>query len=198
MIRVNLLGKQVANEQIEVVAPTLEGMSASEIQRQVIVRFLVLILLPVGLYIYEMLTIPQLRAKKEEITNSILELQQFNQKADRAVREIKKFQEDEKKIKSQIEVIQTLSKDRLREIQILDLFQQVIPERVWLRELDFRDRKLIIRGQAMSDSDITSFIEALGRSIFLYDVQPNGTNETLLDGQKIRDFEISASLEKGQ
>ncbi|MBK7960482.1 MAG: PilN domain-containing protein [Bdellovibrionales bacterium] len=198
MIRVNLLGAQTTSEQANVIAPTLDGMAPSEIQRQVIVRVLVLILIPAALFIYESITIPKLRAKKESITNSIVELQAFNQKADRAVREIKKFQEDEKKIKKQIEIIQTLSKDRLREIQILDLFQQVIPERVWLKELEFTKTKLSLRGQAMTDSDIASFIEALSRSVFLNDVQPSGTTEAILDGQKIRDFEISAKLEKDQ
>lgn len=198
MIRVNLLGSQTSHEQAEAISPTLEGMAPSEIQRQVVVRVLVLILIPAALFIYESITIPTLRAKKEKITNSLAELQEFNQKADRAVREIKKFQEDEKKIKKQIDIIQTLSKDRLREIQILELFQQVIPERVWLTWIDFSKEKLSLRGQAMTDSDITSFIEALSRSVFLNDVQPSGTKESILDGQKIRDFEISANVEKGQ
>jgi type IV pilus assembly protein PilN len=196
VIRVNLLSSHAAPQVGETLSPSIEGMSQSDIQRQTIVRILILIIIPAGLAIYEAQTIPKLKAMRSEINNSIAELQTFNEKADKAVKEIKKFQEDEQKLKKQIETVETLSKDRLREIQVLELVQQVIPERVWLKEIEFKGPKITMRGQAMSDSEITSFIEALSRSVFLNDVQPIATTEGILDGQRIRDFEISASLGK--
>ena len=86
----------------------------------------------------------------------------------------------------------------MNEIYVLDLIQQVIPERVWLTNLEFTDSKVKIKGQAAVDADITTYIEALSRSVFLNDVQPGGTNEGIFEGVKIREFEINASLERAQ
>lgn len=198
MIKVNLLNSAVKPEQVDSIAPASEGMSSSDVQRQVGVRIFLMILIPAALIVYEGQAIPKLRTQESELIASIAELKAFNQRADRAVREIKKFQDDEKKLKKQIEILDRLSKNRLREIQILDLVQQVIPERVWIKGLEFTGPKLMIRGQAMTDNDITTFIEALGRSVFLNDVQPTGMTEEILEDQKVRAFEISASLEKSQ
>lgn len=199
MIKVNLLlGQSTNTASPEAAVVNLDGLSSAEIQRQGIVRIFILLILPIVFFIYESQSIPKKKAQIANVTSEINELQAYNEKTNSAVGEIKKFQEDEKKIKKQIEIVEKLSRSRMNEIYVLDLIQQVIPERVWLSNLEFSDSKVRIKGQAAVDADITIFIEALSRSVFLNDVQPGGTSEGFFEGVKIREFEISASLERAQ
>ena len=171
-------------------------MSAEDVRKEAIKRLVIILLFPLGLYVYEMQTIPGLKARLNGLNQQILALQEYNLKATNSVAEIKKFKEDEAKIQSRIAVLEKLSKDRLREIRVLDLLQQVVPEKVWFTNVNIGNGKALISGYAMSDFEISAFMEALSKSIFLVDVNLLSSSEQSVEGTNLKKFELSCTLEK--
>lgn len=202
MIRINLVGKNAKGG-----APTGGGfggrsdaavgdmgLSEKELQKQGILRLVVLLLVPVAMYVYESMTIPELKAAVESKTNEFNEMQEFNSRAEASVLEIKKFKEDEAKIQARIKYLEVISRGRQNEIRVLDLIQQVIPEKVWLVKLEFREGRLLLSGLAMSDFEISGFMESLAKSVFFSDVKLESSAEQVVDGLNLKRFEVLCQL----
>lgn len=173
-----------------------EVVITDQVRKDALVKMLVILLAPIGLFFYEQQNIPTIQSELARKQNALMELQTFNAKAENAVQEIKKFKEDEKKIQARIEVLEKLAKDRFREVKVLDLFQQVIPEKVWFNRVDLKDGKVLLAGFSTSDIDISTFMDSLSKSVFLQEVVLVSSSEHIQDGMTLKKFEISCILEK--
>lgn len=198
MIRINLASTKT-------LSPSAGGMPLSEggggtlseqNRKEALTKLLVLLLAPAALFFYEQQNIPAIRAQLSHKQQALTELQTFNARAENAVQEIKKFKEDEKKIQARIAVLEKLAKDRFREVKVLDLFQQVIPEKVWFSRVEVREGKILLSGYSMSDVDISTFMDSLSKSVFLQEVVLVSSSEHVYDGLTLKKFEISCVLEK--
>jgi len=123
-------------------------------------------------------------------------LQSYNEKQAASVAEIKKFKEDEAIIEARISALDKISKDRDREIRVMDLLQGVIPEKAWLTRIQLNPEKVVIQGMAVSDYEVSQFLEALTKSVFLMDVNLVSSAEAVIDGVNLKKFEISCVLER--
>ncbi|MNL55424.1 Fimbrial assembly protein (PilN) [compost metagenome] len=132
------------------------------------------------------------------MNTELTETQSFNSKAAASVAEIKKFKEDEAIIESRIAALQKISKDRHREIRVLDLLQSVIPEKSWLTRVNILPEKVTITGMALTDYEVSTFMEALTKSAFLMDVNLVNSTEIIQDGVNLKRFEITCLLERPQ
>ncbi|MBS1971196.1 MAG: PilN domain-containing protein [Bdellovibrionales bacterium] len=173
-----------------------EIVVTEQVRKDALVKLLVILLAPIGLYFYEQQNIPNIRTELARKQNALTELQAFNAKAENSVQEIKKFKEDEKKIQARITVLEKLAKDRFREVKVLDLFQQVIPERVWFTRVDIKEGKVLLAGFSTSDIDISTFMDSLSKSVFLQEVVLVSSSEHIQEGMTLKKFEISCVLEK--
>lgn len=195
MIRINLATGKVS------AMPAL-GFSSdvaytpAELQKQALIRLGIIVLFPVLLWAYERNTLPGLMQERNSLQDRLNEVQSYNAKAENSVREIKKIKEDEAKIQARINFLETLSKTRLREIKVLDLIQQVIPEKVWLTRVEGDEDKILLSGMAMTDFEISAFMEALSKSVYFRDVKLLSSNELVYDSINVKRFEISCVLEK--
>lgn len=200
MIRINLAG---SSSQATFAASSTSGFGSSDIilsegaaRMEAIKRLVIIFILPIGMILYEQQNLPVKQAELSTKTKYLAELQAFNGKATASVAEIKKFKEDQEKIQARISTLDKISKDRLREIRILDLFQQAIPEKVWFTRIEAQGTKILISGNAMSDYEISSFMEAIAKSAFLTDVNLLSSSEMMMDGLSVKKFEISCLTER--
>ncbi|MBX3040280.1 MAG: PilN domain-containing protein [Bdellovibrionaceae bacterium] len=198
MIRINLAKSQGATASGGIV---FEGggpsdASQSEIQKQGLIRLVLLCLGPLLLWYYQQSTLPGLIAERNSLQTRISEMVDFNTRAERSVQEITKFKEDEARIQSRIGYLDRISKNRSRDIKTLELLQQVIPEKAWLNKLEMNNGKLLVGGMALSDFEVSSFMESLAKSIYFVDVNLMRSTEVLFDGLNLKNFEISCSVEK--
>ncbi|MNL16532.1 Fimbrial assembly protein (PilN) [compost metagenome] len=99
-------------------------------------------------------------------------------------------------IETRISALEKISKDRQREIRVLDLVQQLIPEKAWLTRLQINPDKVVIQGLALSDFEVSTFLESLTKSVFLMDVNLVSSSESITDGVSLKRFEISCVLER--
>ena len=142
-----------------------------ELQKQGLVK-LVLIMLPaVALYAYEAQSIPTLVSERGALRSSLSNLKSYNSKSEASVREIKKFKSDENRIQQRIEALQRLSKSRTNEIKILKLLGDVIPEKAWLNTVTIAQNRVNIVGLAMNNSEVNNFSEKLKSNILVADLQ---------------------------
>lgn len=198
MIKINLLrtGQGIPGPSVSSLQDVGSEVFVSEdqIRKEALMRLVILLLPIIALYLYGQQSLPK---KNEELKakNKILtEITEYNSKESASVAEIKKFKEDEASIQSRITVLNNLAKDRFREIHFLDLIQQVLPAKAWLKKIEVGDRKVVIQGFAQSDSEVSIFMESLTKSAFLADVNLLNSAESLSGGINIKNFEISCVL----
>lgn len=195
MIKVNLLTRGAiatdgARRDVEIVGDD------KEVQKQGLVKLILILLPAIGLYTFQMTTIPGLEADKGRLQKSLADLKTYNSGAEAAVREIKKFKEDEERIQKRIEVLQKLSKSRTSEIKILKLLADVIPEKAWLNSVNISQNRANIVGLAVNNTEVNNFAEKLKSNILVADLQLVRIAEERLDnGAPLTRFEFNCLLE---
>jgi type IV pilus assembly protein PilN len=199
MIRINLASTRTMAAATSGSA-ALEGggevVITEQVRKDAIVKLFVILLAPMALYFYEWQNIPTIRSELNRKQAALMELQTYNAKAESSVKEIKKFKEDESKIQTRIAVLEKLAKDRFREVKVLDLFQQVVPEKVWFTRVDIKEGKVLLAGYSTSDIDISTFMDSLSKSVYLQEVVLVSSSEHIQDSMTLKKFEISCILEK--
>ncbi|WII73423.1 PilN domain-containing protein [Bdellovibrio sp. 22V] len=171
-------------------------LAPDEVRKEALKRLVLLLVGPLALYIYENQNIPQKQADLNSKQQVLTELQNYNARAAASVAEIKKFKEDEALMEARIAALEKISKDRQREIRVLDLLQSVIPEKAWVTRIQINPERVNIQGLALSDFEVSSFLEALTKSVFLMDVNLVSSSEVTQEGSTLKKFEISCLLER--
>lgn len=171
-------------------------LSPTEVRKEAAKRLVLLLVGPLALYLYEQQNLPTKIAELNEKQQVLNELTSYNSKQANSVAEIKKFKEDEALIEARISALEKIAKDRQREIRVLDLLQTVIPEKAWLTRVQINPEKVILQGMAMTDSDVSSFLDSLTKSAFLMDVNLVSSSEVNQEGVNLKKFEINCFLER--
>ena len=201
MIKINLAkqagksgGKVRTKEQVQV---SDEAAGQQELQRGLLVRFALILLPSICLYIYQEQSIPTKIASLAQLRKDLDVVSTKNRNAQSSVDEIKKFEKDQERLQNQINALNAVAKDRVREIRVLDYIQREIPQRVWLTSLDLKDGRIQISGMATADVELTTFMDALQRSAYLKEVNLQRSQEaTHPDFGLVKKFDINCVLEK--
>lgn len=198
MIRINLATATVPTSggTFTDAAGVAEG---ADVQRQGVSKLLMILIVPLGLYAYEsFVLIPDLISRQNSKQNLLNSLKAQNDSSRGALEEKKKFEEDQDRLRKQIGAIDGLSKDRLKEVKILDTIQKDIPDKVWLSELSLREERITIIGNANADADLTAFMDILSRSIYIKEVNLVRSSETQITPTSgiSKKFEISCLINR--
>ncbi|KYG61374.1 PilN domain-containing protein [Bdellovibrio bacteriovorus] len=197
MIKINLATSTVSPSVGASLGISSDGfVSPDEARKEALKRLVLLLVGPAALYIYENQNIPGKIADLNAKTQVLSELQSYNSRQAASVAEIKKFKEDEALMAARISALEKLAKDRQREVRVLDLLQSVIPEKAWLTRVQINPDRVNIQGLALSDFEVSAFLEALTKSVFLMDVNLVSSSEVTQDGSVLKKFEISCLLER--
>jgi type IV pilus assembly protein PilN len=198
MIRINLASARTMSASMggapsgEIAATAL----GDQTRRNALIRILVIFLCPLVLFLYEQQNVPSMVEELVRKQQALTALNAYNAKAENSVKEIKKFKEDEKKIQARIAVLEKIAKDRFREVKVLELFQQIIPEKLWLTNLELKDGRILLSGMSTSDIDISTFMDSLSKSVFLQDVVLISSSEQIQEDTTVKKFEISCFLDR--
>jgi Tfp pilus assembly protein PilN len=197
MIRINLLQKRAAGGAAPPGGASIDtgGGSTSDIQRKGALHLIVLMLVPGALYALEYKKIPELQSVLSSRQSYLASLTEKNNQASASVAEIKKYKEDQSQLQRQIDTLEGLRLDRLREVRVMDSLQRSVPEKVWFNRIEVKESGLIISGFASSDLDLTIFLETISKSIFLKDVNLVRSNDFASPVGVLKKFDISASLD---
>lgn len=172
MIKVNLLKNRVGAETQAAGSSGLYSAGGDEgsMVRSAIVKLLVLFLSTGALMLFESQNLSQLNEKYSTLTVQ-------NQQIDASIAEkngeaenVKNIEQEAKELEDKLKLFNNLSRLRLREVKTLDVLQKEIPERVWLKSLNYEGDRFEVTGGAMSTSYLTEFVKKLEESAYMRNV----------------------------
>ena len=195
MIRINLLNSAVAASNEGAVDPELFE-DVSENRGMGGIKLLLFFLGPIALFYYEsQVIIPELQSQMRSKRSQLSKLQEKNNKNANIVADIKKYKEELEKVKVQQAYIESINRDRMVEVKILDLIQRELPERMWLSKIEMKDKKIRLEGIAESSAETSSLVDILERSIFLDNMRLEGETDKVLPQATVKEFKLSGVLE---
>lgn len=173
------------------------GAMGGDSNRGMIVNLALILLGVAALFVYEKTNVPPLKSQATSLRRQLDEVKKKNLGAAKIVDEIARFENEQTVLQGQINAIETIKRDRLREVRVLDYIQREIPEKVWLQKLDLQDGRLLISGFATADSELTTFMDGLQRSAYLKDVLLVRSTEAVIPEMgTVKRFEISCNMER--
>jgi len=189
MIKVNLLSpekKEVAGGGIE--APQFEEQRENKISKVAIIAAAVITLsLIVYLYMDQSKTLDQLNqtlqerlARKDQLKDTLAKLDQME----------KEKAEVDKKIK----LISDLKKRQQDAVKMMDELLNALPDWIWLTNLTFSNRSLVIKGKTLGNNLISDFINNLKGTNSFFDIEFLGSQRQREGGMDIFDFSVTCKF----
>ena len=201
MIRVNLLKNRANNQSTEL--RKSEADAGTDL-RDTVVKIAFLIMFTLGLMVYEGQNIRRLNdeASQLQIRISGLETQSAAKAAE--AESVKDVENQARELEDKLKVLKMLSKLRLREVKTLDFMQSSIPEKVWLKTLNFESDIANVEtgrfqfvGTAVATEDLSEFVKRLEDSAYLNEVIVIKNQEVPVTGRAgvVREFMFTADVE---
>ncbi len=202
MIKINLLSsyKDYAASQGVSGAAIFDEDEKKQILLDVTKRLAILAIGPLGLYIYEMQTIPVLTEARTQAEVKHDELKKFNDSKQGSAEEIKRYEDEQARFNAQMDFINKIQADKLNEYKLFQHLKATTPATVWVNKLNLNNNNLNITGESVDRADISIFINKLQNADFIATLVPadqsNMANyrET---GVNTTTFEINATLKAG-
>lgn len=109
----------------------------------------------------------ELRQRVTLISQEINKLKPFQ-------KELESYENQKKLVKERLDIIQNLLNQRGTPVNVLDAIGQALPARTWISNLDFdmktSNPSVNIVGEALSNEDISDYVDKLLESVHLKDV----------------------------
>lgn len=207
MIKINLMGKKQAAP-----APfglderfASMGLSASELQeaRPHLTRFAIMLL---GLYLANYVPnymqeqkIAKLQAEIDALDSNAAKMRtELSTKRD-IRRQMDQLNKEELELQRQLNAVSSLQKDRGLAFRTIDNLMIAMPQRVWLKSFEFKNKQVSLKGACWEYFPINDFVKSINESTQYADVSFGGINSITAPEavkgvpeslQKVKDFEV--------
>jgi type IV pilus assembly protein PilN len=165
VIKINLNKKNVSKQE-SVIEVEEDSIEYAESRKKVAMRLLTLLVIPFGMYSYQMYNLDQLSTKNSSLNRKVSSLTSYNKKLATTANQIEKLIEEKDQVEAQIDKILKLSKKRLNSNKILDRLQDSMPEKAWLTKVEMDETKLKVSGISLGDEYTAILLENLQKSTF--------------------------------
>lgn len=109
----------------------------------------------------------------------------------------KQLEDDEKAIRTKLEVVNKLLEDRNAPSKMMLQVAQSIPDEVWLTEFSIKDDKVKLAGQTPGYNQVSDFIRSLNGTSQFTDIKLSGIQEnSQASAQRIQTFDLTAMRRK--
>lgn len=176
MIRVNLLKNKVQDANVAGVGGVADTGGSND-TRQALVKIAFILLFTLGLMLFESQNIRQLNDESSRVHATAAELEQQATVKAKDVEGIKDIAKQAQELEDKLKILKLLSKLRLREVKTLDFMQSSIPEKVWLKSINYSSDKEHVEngrfqftGNAVNTEDLTEFAKRLEDSAYMDNV----------------------------
>lgn len=201
MIRINLLKNKVGDQ---TAGPGKVEADSSSDTRSAIVKVAFMAMFTLMLMVYEGQNIRSLNDEAARLQVRISELETQSQAKAAEAETVKDVEKQARELEDKLKVLKLLSKLRLREVKTLDFMQSSIPEKVWLRNINFEssassvdEGRYQFAGSAVATEDLSEFVKRLEDSAYLNEVIVVKNQEIAVSGRtgSVREFTFSAEVE---
>lgn len=162
--------------------------------KAIFARIIILFVFPLGLIGYENYHNLKLNQQLVELNKAIEKVNEDVLAFSPKVRDLRKFEEEERKLKQRMDTIIELSKERLSNVKALDALHDLVPERAWLTELKVKSGKFEITGLAVEPLIVSNLIGNFEESIFFTQVKLDFTEESRTKNGVLSRFKVSGLL----
>ena len=159
----------------------------TEIQKQIIVAVVVLAGAGGSMTFYFLNLEGKISSKQSEKTTMTATLAD----QDKKLRDVKNVEDERKKVKEKIAVIEQLKRNQLGPVRLLDELSRAIPVSVDLTSLQESSGTISLAGEAFTNEDVVKFVENLKQSSFFEDVYLQETVQAAVDGYDIYRYKLT-------
>jgi hypothetical protein len=198
MIKINLLKTFLAVDHADGFG--LPDDEKKQLTIDFIKRMFLLLLIPVALYFYETSHLPELEKQITGIDAHIADLKQFNDKKKGLAEEIKRYEEDQRKLNGQMGFMRMISAEKVNELNLFLYLQDNTPESVWINKIELRGQNLVLNAESDVPTDINKFIDKLATTPLLTAVSPTNQEtkfDSIAPGITTTIFNVKASFAAG-
>jgi type IV pilus assembly protein PilN len=116
---------------------------------------------------------------------------------DKKVGDIEGFKRDKKELEQKLGVINSLEKNRLFPVLVLDELNLLVPSReAWLEKITQRGQELRIEGVALNNGTVARFMKSVEKARFVESVELVVSREKELAGVKLQQFILTCVMKK--
>lgn len=165
MIKVNLLrqtGPRSSSKSgtfTNVQVPNMGGAG-----KPLLVRLAVVILPIVGTYVFGVYNVSVINSEIQALNKQLTTFDQQIGAIRPELELIEQLNAEKNKLATEISNFKSLSKKRYHFARALDAIQTLIPEKVWLVKVSFKNSTVVAEGRAPEDQFVSSFMENLEQS----------------------------------
>lgn len=163
-------------------------------KKDLLVKLVILFIPCVLLYGFEMYDEEKAKVKLNHLRKQNANLSNELSKYGKQVQEVKRIQEEKKRLDSRIKTITDLSADRLTNAKALNALHDLVPGEAWLVKLEIKKGKVDFHGEATEDLVVSQFLRNLQESIYFKNVKLLGTEEKNTSQGERKKFSIEAFL----
>lgn len=201
MIKINLLRNRV--QDTAVVGDAGASSVSSDNLREGIVKIAFVLLFTLGLMLYENQNIRSLNEEQARLQAQSTQMLAQNAAKEADVLKVKDIEIQAKELEDKLKILKLLSKLRLREVKTLDFMQSSIPEKVWLKAINYESDKVRVEaghfqfsGNSVGTEELTEFVKRLDDSAYLMDVIVVKNQEVPVNkSTTMREFLFTAEVE---
>ncbi len=116
------------------------------------------------------------------------------QKLDSQIADIKKLKQQSKELIARKQVVETLQQDRADDVHLLDQLVRLMPEGVYLRQIDQRGNNIFLAGYAQSSARVSTLMRSLDGSPWLRNANLIEVKSVNMQGIQANEFSLNVQL----
>ncbi len=180
MIKINLL-------------PYREKAKKENLRRQIIIlsgTLVLFLLIILAVHLYFSMSISGMETKIREADARLVVL-------NKKVGDIEGFKRDKKELEQKLGVINSLERNRLFPIRMLDELNLLVPSKeAWLEKITQKGQELRIEGVARDNGTVARFMKSMEKAGFIQSVELVVSREKELAGVKLQQFILTCVMKK--
>lgn len=175
MIKINLL-------------PVRAAAKMEIVRKHATIAFLMLVLFAIICAYFDM----GIKGRIEGLNKSISATQQQVDGLKKVIGKVNKFKKDKEVLSKKLTVIKKLNESRIAPVKFMDELSSLVPDRLWLDNVQERDWKLKISGMGVNQFVIADFMSSMEKSPMFKAVRLRKTAKKDKGGMALMQFSIEA------
>lgn len=165
-------------------------------QRDMFVKIIVMVMWVGVLYGYEWYNIGQLTSSLQRVQQQEAQLVAEATALKPQVEKAKVLQKENEELNKKLSLVKDLGRLRLREIRAIDHIQNIVPEKVWLSSLKFKDDDFEVVGLSANDQELDKLLDGIRENPTFKDVLLSRAVEEKSKQGNVKAFVITSKLSR--
>ena len=178
MIKINLL-------------PVREAQKKERLREQIVVLAACAIFVAIGCVAAYTTILTKISQKNDAISEQTKVIEQLTKQ----IGEVEKVKKLQGELQSKLDILGTLKANKTGPAHMLDELSTATPERVWIESFENVGGVASFNGFGVNEEVVANFLQRLESSPYYKNVELQGLEQALLEGNKLQKFRVVAKQE---